>query len=155
MRSKVTYGLLLCVAISSMFAGSAVSMIVAAKTHEIGAAAETVLADWHMPFKEQSEDEIVTEKVEICLDDIANYIVEDQPDAVPGWTKARIWFYVTIRSHQSVSEVGVVAFFERYGTRSAHMLIPPSWIAVPSNGNLERELAADILRVLATEGGAR
>lgn len=156
MRSKVRYYLLMCVAISCLFSATTASTIVAAEAQDVLTAAGTVLADWHMPIIEHNETEIVTEKVEIGIDEIADYIIENQPDTVPGWTKARVWFHITAKEHSSITEVGIVAFIERYGTRSALMLIPPSWIAVPSSGNLEQELIADIERVLSTtEGGAR
>lgn len=154
MRSTVTYSLIMCAAISSMFARTA-SMIVAATTNDVRAATEMVLAGWHVPVQEHGASTIVSKKVEVAVSDITNYIVENQPDEAPGWTKARVWFHITTENNGSITEVGVVAFFERYGTRSAFMLIPPSWIAVPSNGILEQKFLVDIKKALATEGGAR
>jgi hypothetical protein len=154
--SRVICGLLICVAVSSLFARPGRSTVFVAETDEVLAAAETVLADWRIPVQEHNEMTIVSKKVEIAIDDIAGYVDENQPDATPGWTRARVWFEITAVNKGDMSQVTVAAFFERYGTRSALLLIPPSWVAIPSNGTLEQEFIKEISTVLsATEGGIR
>ncbi len=121
---------------------------------EVLNAAGTVLAEWHVPIWKTVNSELMTRKIEIDIDLLDSYIAESQQDENPGWTRARVSFL--IKAHESArgdTEIMIEAFFERYGTRSALMLIPPSWVPVPSNGLLEKELRLDIEEKLTNVPG--
>ena len=93
----------------------------------------------------------------IDIDLLNTYIADNRPNDNPGWKRARV--SVLIKANESDygdTEIMVEAFFERYGTPSALMLIPPSWVPVPSNGVLEEEVLLEIEeRLTNTTGGAQ
>lgn len=114
----------------------------------------TALIERQFPIREIVDGELVTEKVEVDVDILNNYIVNDLPDDNPGWTKARVFLCIkAFDINYGETEIMIEAFFERYGTRSALMLIPPTWIPVPSNGLLEKEILLEIENRLTTSRG--
>ncbi len=107
---------------------------------------QNVLADLNFPIAYASEGLIITEKQDIALEVVNNYIKELWPDENPGWTSARVQITVTLQSvDKSNTRIDVKASFERYGTPNAYLLIPPEWKEVPSNGKFENELLASIM----------
>ncbi len=114
----------------------------------------TVLLERQFSIREIVDGEVVTEKVEVDVDILNNYIVNNLPDDNPGWTKARVFLCVkTFDINHGKTEIMIKAFFERYGTRSALMLIPPTWVPVSSNGLLEKEILLEIEKRLTTSRG--
>lgn len=119
-------------------------------------ASQEVLLQRNFAIEELSPDEFVTQKISLDIDRLNNYVADDQPDENPGWTEARVSLYIRFcEIDTEETEVIVEAFFERYGTRSALMLIPPTWVPVPSNGFLEEEILLSIEKQLTfqQEGG--
>ncbi len=112
-------------------------------------ASQEVLLQRNFAIEELSPDEFVTQKISLDIDRLNNYVADDQPDENPGWTEARVSLYIRFcEIDTEETEVIVEAFFERYGTRSALMLIPPTWVPVPSNGFLEEEILLSIEKQL-------
>uniref|UniRef100_A0A7V0Z3V2 Uncharacterized protein n=1 Tax=candidate division WOR-3 bacterium TaxID=2052148 RepID=A0A7V0Z3V2_UNCW3 len=88
-----------------------------------------------------NEQKLITEWQEIEIDRINNYIVEQWFDENPGWMMGRLRIFINLESTDPLhTKVQVSAFFERYGTPSALLLIPPSWREIPSNGKFEKEI---------------
>ena len=115
-------------------------------------ASQEVLLQSNFAIEELSPDEFVTQKISLDIDLLSNYIVDNQPDENPGWTEARVSLYIRFcEIDTEETEVVVEAFFERYGTRSALMLIPPTWVPVPSNGFLEEEILLSIEKQLTSQ----
>lgn len=115
-------------------------------------ASQEVLLQRNFAIEELSPDEFVTQKISLDIDRLNNYVADDQPDENPGWTEARVSLYIRFcEIDTEETEVIVEAFFERYGTRSALMLIPPTWVPVPSNGFLEEEILLSIEKQLTSE----
>jgi len=125
-----------------------------ATTDVLNASNEVLLAR-DITVNESFPQELVTEKTALNIELLENYIADNQPDKNPGWTQARFSLYIRFcEIGADETEVVIEAFFERYGTRSAYMLIPPSWVPVPSNGFLEEEILHAIERTLVeTHGG--
>jgi|GEM_PF-2156791 len=114
----------------------------------------TVLIERQFLIREIVDGEFVTEKVEVDVDILNNYIVNDLPDDNSGWTKARVFLCIkAFDINYGQTEIIIEAFFERYGTRSALMLIPPTWVPVSSNGLLEKEILLEIENRLTTSRG--
>jgi len=104
-------------------------------------ASKHVLRARDITIKELFPRELVSEKIALDIELLENYIADDQPDENQGWMQARFSLYIRFCEISTTeTEVIIEAFFERYGTRSALMLIPPSWVPVPSNGFLEEEI---------------
>ncbi len=115
-------------------------------------ASQEVLLQRNFAIEELSPDEFVTQKISLDIDRLNNYVADDQPDENPGWTEARVSLYIRFcEIDTEETEVIVEAFFERYGTRSALMLIPPTWVPVPSNGFLEEEILLSIEKQLTSQ----
>jgi hypothetical protein len=122
---------------------------------DVHSALQRVLLERNIVLKESFPQEIITEKSALDIELLENYVADNQPDENPGWTQAHFSLYVRFcEIDANETEVVIEAFFERYGTRSALMLIPPSWVPVPSNGFLEEEILHAIEKRLAeTHGG--
>ena len=120
-------------------------------------ASKEVLLQRNIAVKESFPGEFITQKVSLDIDLLNNYIADNQPDENPGWTEARVSLYIRFcEIDAEETEVIVEAFFERYGTRSALMLIPPTWVPVPSNGFFEEEILLSIEKQLTPQqGGAQ
>ncbi len=93
-----------------------------------------------IPIEKVESGAIISEWVYINIEDLNGYIIENFPDENPGWTKGRYCLHITIEKNR----IEIEAKFERFGVPNAYLLIPPDWVAVPSNGKLEKELLEDI-----------
>jgi hypothetical protein len=117
-------------------------------------ASKEVLLLRDIAVKESFPSEFITQKVTLDIHLLNNYIADNQPDENPGWTKSRVSLYIRFcEIDAGATEVIVEAFFERYGTRSALMLIPPTWVPVPSNGFFEEEILVSIEKQLTPQQG--
>ena len=115
-------------------------------------ASQEVLLQRDIAVKEFFPSEFITQKVSLDIDLLDNYIADNQPDENPGWTEARVSLYIRFcEIDTKETEVIIEAFFERYGTRSALMLIPPTWVPVPSNGFFEEEILLSIEKQLTPQ----
>lgn len=125
-----------------------------ATTDVLNASKEVLLAR-DITIRESFPQDLITGKTELDIELLDNYIADNQPDKNPGWTRARFSLYLRFcEIDVDETEVVIEAFFERYGTRSAQMLIPPSWLPVPSNGFLEEEILHAIeIKLTETHGG--
>lgn len=126
-------------------------------TTEVLSASQEVLLARDITVKELFPHELITEKTTLDIQLLKNYVADNQLDKNPGWTRGRFSFYIRFcEIGADETEVVIEAFFERYGTRSAQMLIPPSWVPVPSNGFLEEEVLVAIEKKLTeTRGGEK
>ncbi|HID32364.1 MAG TPA: hypothetical protein EYP24_03185 [bacterium (Candidatus Stahlbacteria)] len=118
---------------------SVILIAVVTLTASIRASPESVveiLKTRGIPIEKIDKGTITSGWVPICLEDLNNYITENLPDKNPGWTKARYSLTITI----SRNAIEIETNFERFGVPNAYLLIPPAWVPVPSNGNLENEL---------------
>ena len=110
---------------------------------------EIVLVQKEIAVSEIMDNELITEKIEMDINVMDNYITEDMPEENPGWTQGR--FYLSIKINESdkeQTEITIEAFFEKFGVRSAMLLIPPRWMPMPSNGILEQKILDEIEQML-------
>ena len=114
--------------------------------------AEQILSEWQIPICERETNQLTTEKMEIDISLLNNYIIEDLPADNPGWTKGRFTLVINVESiGKKRSKLTIEALIERYGTESVMLLIPPIWRPVPSNGKMEQEFIDEIIKRLTDE----
>ena len=100
-----------------------------------------------------NERKVITDWQEIEINKINEYIIEQWFDENPGWTIGRVMVFINLETvDPSHTKAEVNAFFERYGTPSALLLIPPSWSEIPSNGKFEKEILDKITDRLLMKG---
>jgi hypothetical protein len=100
-----------------------------------------------------NEQKLITDWQEIDVGKINEYIIEQWFDENPGWIIGRLRIFINLESADPLkTKIEINAFFERYGTPSALLLIPPSWSEVPSNGKLEKEILDKIANRLSIKG---
>jgi len=117
--------------------------------NEVFKATQTALNEQGISISKAIDNVLITEKLELDLRALQYYITEDQPDEDPGWIAARYYLQITLNEAvYDQTEVIIEAYYERYGVRSAMVLIPPYWCTVPSNGLMEREILDAIEKTL-------
>lgn len=119
---------------------------------EVATTAEKVIVECGYEIAYNDETSIITTVKEVDIDNINKYIIEEFPDDNPGWTQARAQIFVRLRQIDAQkTEIEINAGFERFGTPSALLSIPPHWRSAPSNGNLEKELIDRINEILSNK----
>jgi hypothetical protein len=116
---------------------------------EVFETAHAVLTAQHYTVEAIIPEELITDYKEIDLTMMTPYISEIFPDDNPGWEKARARIMITVSGDEK-SDIQINAFFERFGVPDALLLIPPTWVSVPSNVILESEI---LLRIEDTLQG--
>ncbi len=118
---------------------------------EVVASIERVITEYGYDIAYKDETSIYTIVKEVDVNNINKWIIEEFPDENPGWTQARVQIFITLkRTDSQQTEIEINAGFERFGTPSALLLIPPHWRFAQSNGNLEKELMDKIKAFLST-----
>ena len=108
-----------------------------------------VLQDLGIPVYRVTDGTLTTETITLHIDSLSNYIIEDQFDENPGWTRARFWLKIKISgTDKDETQLEIFAHFQRFGVPSALLLIPPAWTDIESNGRLEKEIFSTIERKL-------
>ncbi|MEO0136187.1 MAG: hypothetical protein ABIL39_05580 [candidate division WOR-3 bacterium] len=120
---------------------------------EVALTAQRVITESGYAIGYRDENDIVTVSTEFDIRDLHRYIIEEFSDENPGWTQARVQIFVKIRAITTENtKIEINAVFERFGTPSVLLLIPPHWRNAASNGNLEKELMDKIIASLPTKG---
>lgn len=114
-----------------------------ATPQEVLNVAQSVLVSDEFNVASISSTELVTEHKNIDVAIVAGYISEPFPDDNPGWEKARVRIVLIVYGDER-AEFEIRAFFERFGVPDAFLLIPQTWVSVPSNGVLESKLRQTI-----------
>ena len=119
-------------------------------------AAHTILIEQGIEIASVKDGKIITDITKMNVHKVNKYIEEIYPDDNPGWTHARYTLTITVsKNSEGQSYISIDAAFERFGVPCAFLLIPPSWISVPSNGKLEQEILTKIEKALASQGRAQ
>ncbi|MEO0106082.1 MAG: hypothetical protein ABIL46_01980 [candidate division WOR-3 bacterium] len=118
---------------------------------EVTSALQKVITESGYEIDYKDENNIITAITEFNIKSLSQYIVEEFPDDNPGWTQARVQIFIRLNSIDAENtKIEINAGFERFGTPSALLLIPPHWRSAQSNGNLEKELMDKINAILST-----
>ncbi|MEO0095482.1 MAG: hypothetical protein ABIL66_06275 [candidate division WOR-3 bacterium] len=118
---------------------------------EVTSALQKVITESGYEIDYKDENNIITAITEFNIKDLPQYIIEEFPDENPGWIQARVQIFIKLRTIDAENtKIEINAGFERFGTPSALLLIPPHWRSAQSNGNLEKELMDKINAILST-----
>ncbi len=118
---------------------------------EVTSALQKVITESGYEIDYKDENNIITAITEFNIKDLPQYIIEEFPDENPGWIQARVQIFIKLRTIDAENtKIEINAGFERFGTPSALLLIPPHWRSAQSNGNLEKELIDKINARLST-----
>ncbi|MEO0185428.1 MAG: hypothetical protein ABIL20_06490, partial [candidate division WOR-3 bacterium] len=118
---------------------------------EVTSTVQRVITDTGYEIGYKDRNNIITAIAELSIKDLSRYIIEEFPDDNPGWSQARVQIFIKLKSIDADNtKIEINAGFERFGTPSALLLIPPDWRSAQSNGSLEEELMDKINSILST-----
>ncbi len=113
--------------------------------NEVHAVTQDVLKVTDFEIMKIEGQKLITESKIVDINWIDKYIIEEWHDENPGWINGKVQLIVQLTAiDDSKTQIEINALFERYGTPSAFLLIPPEWKDAPSNGKLEKDLLAKI-----------
>ncbi|RKX70331.1 hypothetical protein DRP53_05265, partial [candidate division WOR-3 bacterium] len=102
----------------------AVSITVGSSPDQVLRTIEGILSAREIPIAQISRGGLTTGWVEIDLEELPPYIIDNLPDDDPGWTRARFTLAIRGEKLKDKSQVSIDAQFERYGTKYRYMLVP-------------------------------